>query len=155
MLVPYAELTSSVALGRWGENAIRSHMQKAPMLVCSTGQYKPYDLALVSYDMSSSVRFEIKTATRSKSGWQYCLHKSDKHGHTNCANSDYVLLVPIVGERVQSVFLIPSVELSGKKKISMRTNPSKYSGKYSKYRVQLPELNDAIATLLKQTANVV
>lgn len=118
--------TNTSTIGFYGESLALNGLRNSGLTVRTTASIKNGFYA--DLFVNAKHRLEVKTAKQNKSGYfKICLNKSDKHGSTSLAHSDFVLVQCISEIGLLYVFFIPSSELIGKKSINLSI------GKKSKY----------------------
>lgn len=91
------------------------------------------DIIATHKDTGERLKIEVKIARQSRRGrWQFLLYKNDKHGQTDCSNSDVVVLICVSKAGLLFSYVIPASEITTNK-ISISTHPLQYSGKYARF----------------------
>ena len=81
-------------------------------------------------------RVEVKTARRGIDGkWRFLLKKKDRWGVTDHRGTHYVLLIALQRRRQPVLFLVPTADIRSQRTASITSNPTTYSGRYARYRV--------------------
>lgn len=120
-------------IGAWGENYVAAKFQEAGFKVsfARIGERRG-DLRIVDPETGEIYRVEVKTARRAKDGkWRFTLYK---RGHTDHANSDFVVLLAVLKSGRAVPFVIPSQVLCRQRQAVITSHPENYSGKLAKYR---------------------
>jgi hypothetical protein len=86
----------------------------------------------------SGLMVEIKTTVLREGYASFC---ADKSGHTNCKNSQWVVVLVIEGEEIAHYYLIPSGEITGK---TVKINPYG-NGKYNQFLTNLQTIVQTFA----------
>jgi len=102
-----------------------------------TKTYHKGDLHVVNRKTGEYFRVEVKTAKRTKNGWQFCLRKHDKYGQTNIDDADIVVLLCVGLSGAFWPFVLPKEAFGAKKKIQIRNLDTTH---YSEYRQTLNQL---------------
>lgn len=131
---------NSYSAGVHGEQLAAALLERAGYRVDYVRQAEHAgDLKATDPATGETWRVEVKTARRERSGrWQFLMRKADRHGVTDCANADVVLLLAVLKTGTAVPFLIPCPALAGVQKITISSHPEEYAGKWSIYRQRGP-----------------
>lgn len=130
----------SYSAGAHGEQLAANMLQRAGYLVDFVPQRDHAgDLRATDPATGETWRIEVKTARREASGrWQFLMRKADRHGVTDCANADLVMLLAVLKTGQAVPFIIPCPALAGVQKITIPSHPEEYAGKWASYRQRGP-----------------
>lgn len=107
-------------------------------LIKKPEDYHNGDFVITDTETGLRLKVEIKTSKRGKHGFNFQLKKNDKHGVTDCSDSDILVLICIDKAGNPFAYVIPCEIVGGIKKISIRNHPTKYTGKYQKWYQRKP-----------------
>ncbi len=133
--------TNTSTIGFFGEDLAIQGLRNSGLHVQKTASLKNGFYA--DLFVNKKIRFEVKTAKQNKNGYfKICLKKSDKHGSTDIAHSDFVLVQLISNSGLLHILFIPSSELIGKKSLSLsigkKSKYNKFISSYSEIAKKLP-----------------
>lgn len=121
---PHTKITGYI-----GEEIAIELLKQNGWHACRRKYRKGGDLIAFNKDTGEVLKIEVKTAKKSKNGYQFCLKKSDRHGMTDCKYADVVLLLCITPAIAIIPFVMPPIE---QKKVCIR-NPYT-TRKFADYR---------------------
>lgn len=123
------------AVGAAGEWIAYNLLEESGYAVAMIGRGdRRGDLMAINRETGEVWRIEVKTARRTRTGWQFLLRKNDKHGRTDCSDSDVVILLAILKSGRAVPFVIPVAAIGTRKMISFRSHPEVYAGQWAQYR---------------------
>lgn len=127
---------SHLAVGALGEAVAGRLLERAGYEVTTIArQPRRGDLLAISRETGERWQVEVKTARRDKRGlYQWNLVKNDKHGHTDCKDADWLILLAVEASGRAVVFLIPVSAVGELKTIKLKGSPRAYAGRWARYR---------------------
>lgn len=137
------------SIGTYGEMIAHSFIEEAGYFVQKPAAKKQGDLLAIHPIVGRPTRIEVKLARaklRTLRGcknetlyFNFCLKrdgvKNKRNLMTDCAYSDYVLLICLLPSGYTVKFLIPVRELNGQKSITIYGHPDDYDKSFAKYRL--------------------
>lgn len=132
-----SKLNKSYQIGQIGEDIARILLTNSGYKVKAPKTSKNGDLHAISKVTGQFNRIEVKLATKGKYGYNWQLYKNDKYGKTSHRNADFILLLAIDGVNNLFAYLVPTAKVKTLKKIRISSHPTKYSGKYNQYAINI------------------
>ena len=128
-----ASFESRNALGAYGELYATRLLAKLASIRKASVNHKRYAGDIRAIATSGTIlRIEVKTATLATDKRFHFTLK--KHGHTDCKNTDFVVLLCVMDIDLVIPFIIPTDDIRGLRAIAITRNVVEYAGKYAKYR---------------------
>lgn len=126
-------LTSRHALGAWGEKYATRRLRKLATIRRAIVHYRKYAGDIKATTIAGDIlRVEVKTATKGVDGNYHATLK--KSGHTDCINTQFVILLCVVDTSLVIPYVIPTLALGNRRAIAITGNPATYSGQWGEYR---------------------
>lgn len=133
LLSAYHETRQHTRLGEYGESYAKRLLLDSGYLALK-GNLEPFsgDLRTINSQTFAETNIEVKTAYCGDCGkYKFCLRKDKK---TDICHSDYVILICIDRYDNHFIYCIPCRILQVKS-LTIASHPTKYAGKYARYRV--------------------
>jgi len=128
-------------VGNYGEYWLANQFSQAGYFAQKTSPKTcEGDLRVLDTQTGEWLKIEAKTALETTSCYGFCMFKTKK---TDCSYSDFVALICIDQQLTHYLYLIHPSLFTGSQFIRISSHPTRYSGKYAKFRVRgLININD-------------